>query len=415
MSTKKIQEVIYSPVYAPQKKVREFVNKVTKKVILKKENRRADGTCPLYIQIFLNGERKLIPLRICVVEDCFDKVKQRVKRKHKEYLDLNLIIEKVLAELNEIEVAYRLSKRLLTLPQLMQEYENPSAQMDFLKFYEMELEREKIVLAPASYVQQRAVLRKLTRYKERILFHELTEDFLREVIHYFKTKEKNSHNTISTLTKNIKKYLGRANKLGLWTPVHYTDIPHKSMRGTVNFLTALEINSIFDYYSSDFIQYTHKVAAAKFLFSCFTGLRISDIEGLSVDKVVNNETLLVLPMIKGGKFIQMKLNEVAKGLVLDGYIFEQMSKAHLRIHVKEICKLVGIKKHVNYHMSRHSFATNFLMQGGRVEVLQRLLGHSTLQMTMVYVHIVQDVVNDQIMLMDNIIKKKDDIMDKPAE
>lgn len=415
MSTKNIQEVIYSPVHAPQKKVREFVNKVTKKVIIKKDNRRADGTCPLYVQVFLNGERKLIPLRICVVEDCFDKIKQRVKRKHKEYLDLNLIIEKVLAELNEIEVAYRLSKRLLTLPQLMHEYENPSAQMDFLKFYEIELEREKVVLAPASYVQQRAVLRKLIRYKERILFHELTEDFLREVIHYFKTKEKNSHNTISTLTKNIKKYLGRANKQGLWTPIHYTDIPHKSMRGTVNFLTALEINSIFNYYTSEFIQYPHKVASAKFLFSCFTGLRISDIEQLSVDKVVNNETLLVLPMVKGGKFIQMKLNEVAKGLVMDGFIFEQMSKPHLRTHVKDICTLVGIKKNVNYHMSRHSFATNFLMQGGRVEVLQRLLGHSTLQMTMVYVHIVQDVVNDQIMLMDNIIKKEEDNTEKPAE
>ncbi|EHO05416.1 hypothetical protein HMPREF9714_03354 [Myroides odoratimimus CCUG 12901] len=413
MSTKNIQEVIYSPVHAPQKKVREFVNRISKKVILKKENRRVDGTCPLYIQVFLNGERKLIPLRICVVEDCFDKIKQRVKRKHKEYLDLNLIIEKVLAELNEIEVAYRLSKRLLTLPLLMNEYENPSAQYDFLTFYESELEKEKKVLAPASYVQQRAVLRKLRRYKERILFHEFTEDFMQEVIHYFKTKEKNSHNTISTLTKNVKKYLSRANKQGLWAPMHSTEIPHKSMRGTINFLTALEINSIYDYYKSEFIQYPHKVAAAKFLFSCFTGLRISDIEKLSVDKVVNNETLLVLPMVKGGKLLQMKLNDVAKSLVLDGFIFEQMSKAHLRNHVHSICTLVGIKKRVNYHMSRHSFATNFLMQGGRVEILQRLMGHSSLQMTMVYVHIVQDVVNDQIMLMDNIIKKVD--KEKPAE
>ena len=394
----------------PQNSIGKFTNKITFKVIVKKDYTRVDGTNALYVQLFLNKEMKRIPLQIFVPMNDFDEKKQRVKKRNKGYADFNLLIEKTLADLNEIEVAYRLSKRVLTMQLLLDEFENPSASIDFIKFYEIELEKEKLVLADSSYVQQRSVVRKLKRYQERILFHEITAEFIDQVIYYFKTKEKNSHNTISTLTKNLKKYLARANKAGIWTPIYHTEVPHRQMRGTINFLTGEEINSIYQYYKSPFIQEPHKVASAKFLFSCFTGLRISDINELNQNKIVNNETLLTFQAVKTKQIQQIKLNNIAKELVLDGYIFVELSKEKLRKRVQEISVIVGIKKHVNYHMSRHSFATNFLMQGGRVEVLQKLLGHTSLEMTMKYVHVVQDVMNDQIMYLDNIIAKK-----KPAE
>jgi site-specific recombinase XerD len=38
-------------------------------------------------------------------------------------------------------------------------------------------------------------------------------------------------------------------------------------------------------------------------------------------------------------------------------------------------------------MSRHTFATQFLELGGNIEVLQTLLGHSSLKQTMIYAHV----------------------------
>ncbi len=42
------------------------------------------------------------------------------------------------------------------------------------------------------------------------------------------------------------------------------------------------------------------------------------------------------------------------------------------------------------HVLRHTFASHFMMNGGNILVLQRLLGHSTLAMTMRYAHMAPD-------------------------
>ncbi|MEW8319912.1 MAG: tyrosine-type recombinase/integrase [Candidatus Thiodiazotropha sp.] len=42
------------------------------------------------------------------------------------------------------------------------------------------------------------------------------------------------------------------------------------------------------------------------------------------------------------------------------------------------------------HVLRHTFASRFMMNGGNILVLQRALGHSTLQMTMRYSHFSPD-------------------------
>jgi site-specific recombinase XerD len=61
-----------------------------------------------------------------------------------------------------------------------------------------------------------------------------------------------------------------------------------------------------------------------------------------------------------------------------------------------------IKKKVTFHVSRHTFATSFLRAGGQIEKLQILLGHSSLQQVMVYVHIVASEANKEIFLLDDL-------------
>ncbi len=45
---------------------------------------------------------------------------------------------------------------------------------------------------------------------------------------------------------------------------------------------------------------------------------------------------------------------------------------------------------IRFHDLRHTFASNFLMGGGNIYDLQKILGHSTIQVTERYAHLTQD-------------------------
>ena len=48
------------------------------------------------------------------------------------------------------------------------------------------------------------------------------------------------------------------------------------------------------------------------------------------------------------------------------------------------------------HLLRHTFATNFVYNGGNLEVLRVLMGHSTINITQIYIHLAAQIhlVND---------------------
>jgi site-specific recombinase XerD len=48
------------------------------------------------------------------------------------------------------------------------------------------------------------------------------------------------------------------------------------------------------------------------------------------------------------------------------------------------------------HILRHTFASHFVMNGGNIVALQRILGHSSLNVTMRYSHLSPDYLNQAI-------------------
>lgn len=382
-----------------------FSGELTAKIVIKDDYVRADGTSALYLQIFISGIRKKIPIHISVPPVDFDKKKQRVRTKAKFSKDFNLIIEKAMADVNTIEICYRLSGEVLTMEKMLHEYENPTGKIDFIKFWELELEHQKEIKEYSTYQQQMSSFRKVKRYKESILFYEITPEFFDKMIAHFKNKEKNQPNTLQTLSKNFKKYLHIANKKGIITPLSYADIKTTRCLSNRTFLEANEIQRLNQYYTSGFINDSLKAILGRFLFSCFTGLRISDIKAITKENIVGD--VLIFFAKKTGKLQRVQLNQSALSFVNEEKVFTgDYSEPHINRELKVIAKTCGISKRVTFHVARHSFATNFLICGGRVEVLQKLLGHSKIEQTMEYVHIVESITNIQIHHMDEILTKK---------
>lgn len=49
------------------------------------------------------------------------------------------------------------------------------------------------------------------------------------------------------------------------------------------------------------------------------------------------------------------------------------------------------------HVLRHTFASHFMMSGGNILVLKRILGHTDIKMTMRYSHFTPEHLNDALM------------------
>jgi site-specific recombinase XerD len=402
-------ETDFSEENFPQNFPQKMSGKLTHKIIIKDDYVRTDGTCALYVQIFLDGKMKRLPLNISVAPKNFDKSKQTVKGKSQQAKDCNLIISKKLADINRVAVTYRLNGTYLTMDRLLEDINNPSVKVDFLKFYGFHLEKQKDILKPGTYRQQKATLTKIKKFKKEIFFYELTEDLLNEMIAYFKNKLENKPTTISTAKKNLKKFLHLANKHGIRTPLNFDDIEVKSFASERTFLDSNEIRSLYEYWSASFTTGSHKNIIDRFLFSCFTGLRISDIMQITQENIIGDH--LVFIASKPGKFQKILLTESAKKFInKTGPLFNEVyTPEHINRELKDIARICGIKKKVTFHVSRHTFATNFLLTGGRVEVLQKLLGHSSIKETMIYVHITDSIMDEQIVNLDSIINIKEKV------
>ena len=138
-----------------------------------------------------------------------------------------------------------------------------------------------------------------------------------------------------------------------------------------------------------------------FLFSCFSGLRLSDIELLKWEKIIieNGQYFLKFQQKKTSQFEKMPLCAQSVEILQtvqklhpefapegDERVFILPDRSRLGVILNEWGYRSGLSWRLHFHASRHTFASMALSSGMAFFTVSKLLGHRDLQTTEIYSH-----------------------------
>ena len=136
------------------------------------------------------------------------------------------------------------------------------------------------------------------------------------------------------------------------------------------------------------------------------GLRISDILRLNVGDVRNKAYIQIVEK-KTGKFKKFPINAKLKPLI-DEFVKGRRDKEPLFLShwkhrldrstayymIKDACKRAGLEEKIGTHSLRKTFGYHHYKQFKDIVILQKIFNHSSPQITMRYIGIEQDQIDD---------------------
>lgn len=207
-----------------------------------------------------------------------------------------------------------------------------------------------------------------------------------------------AENTATTKLKMIKAVVHYAMDLGLLNEDPLKAIKLKSYDGKKVFLSIDELNTLQKIYDDRTLP-PHQVNVLRhFLFSCYTGLRRSDIRNFSKHKIYND--CLYLTTQKTKEHIIIPLSKQAKELLQQP--FQPYTGEYLNRELSKIAKSAEIYKPITMHVGRHTFATISLRLGMELKTLSKILGHRSVKQTENYLHLVEDHLQEQMNVWNNL-------------
>ena len=171
----------------------------------------------------------------------------------------------------------------------------------------------------------------------------------------------------------------------------------------------LTINELKQMENTEYLSQTKQA----FLFACYTGLRISDVQALTWGKLQkdNNGDIFInyrqkktkkqeyLPIPqKAIEFLPDRTNKADNDKV-----FDLKSNVYVNAQLQAWAGLAGIKKHITFHIARHTYATLLLSLGAGIEIISKNLGHSEIRTTQAHYSAIENKLQRQaVNLLDKI-------------
>lgn len=157
-----------------------------------------------------------------------------------------------------------------------------------------------------------------------------------------------------------------------------------------------------------FMEQDMEKYAVLFKFGCYTGLRAGDIVNFKV-KDVYKKNHVVLREQKTAKVKEFKLNPIVQDLLnnwveknnleTEDYLFQgrrgvPIDRSQVYRLIVKACEDIGIETNVGTHTMRKTFGYHHYKQFNDIATLQKIYNHSSPDVTLTYIGITQDRIDE---------------------
>lgn len=351
------------------------------------------GLVSLYLDIYVDGKRRYEYLRMYLVPE----QTRADKEKNRQTLLLaESIRAKRVVELRNGEYGFKQTGR--------------AKQVRFFDYFDRLVEKHRRDYSVCSYKAWCSSLSHLHRYEPHadITFADVTPDWVQGFREYLDHGHRAIGKDGAELSPNTKAdYWGKL-KTCLRQAVTDGILDRNPMQGVEAFrreagkrmyLTLEEVRRLA---ATPCRSVAVKTA---FLFSCFTGLRRSDIIKMRWSEVHEQGELtrIIFQQHKTRQLEYLDITPQAAELLgergkPDDYVFADIRSVIVtNAVVKEWVARAGIEKDITFHCARHTFATLMLSLGTDLYTVSKLLGHTNINTTQIYAKVMDEAKRTAVM------------------
>lgn len=364
-------------------------NSYSVKTILRTDKKKKDGTCPLNYRIILNGKSVRLPVGVSLKtadwdkeNDCpkgknLAKLKEKLGKREREFKDFMLDCE--------------LGEKPLNLT-VIKEFYKGGTKKDFYIHFDEFCKRKFKTLKPGTQYHYRLLRKQLKEFQSDLYLNDIDYRFLTQFFQYLSETKGVGESGIGTRRKTLSCALEEFLRLGLIKQNHCKKIKKIKEKERTEFLTTLELKAFLtvDLEINNMARGLN-LTRDMFLFSCYTGLRYSDVINLKKGQIIKGKIEIV--MQKTDKKIEIPLNKYAKEILnrfkdrkIGERIFPSRSNVSVNRDLKFIARMAKINKRVSFHTARHTFGSTLANNKVQPFYIMRLMGHSDYRMTNRYVN-----------------------------
>lgn len=378
-----------------------LIMKARYSLIFNRRNKLKDGKGLIHICVYFNRtSRKFIDTGIYVEPEFWNDKFKVVSPKHQNSVQINEFLRQQTNRIENFELSLINKNVKFDEQKLLEHLDNKSVSAKFSDFAMSII--EKSILSKATKNTHVWLVNLIDEFSPNLLVEAIDYNFINEFNYFLKHTKNLKVNSIGLANSLLRKFLNLAQYKDLIKDVAFRKfkIVHEIKRPT--YLTLEQISKIENIDLKD--NQDLEIVRDMFVFSCFTGLRFSDVKSLKMSDINSDGDELII------KKIQVKEKKKKSGIVtldlkylfegkpqkilekyinkgLSEFIFETKSTISTISHpVRLICAMAGVTdKNITFHKARHSFATNMSMYID-TGVIKELLGHASLRTTERYTH-----------------------------